>query len=1092
MKLQIIFLLVCCTGIYAENIHSQEMKVSIISQNSSIKDILTEIEEKTDYLFIYNQDEIDLNRKASVDVRDVEVTDLLADLFDGANIQHVRVGNNIVLLKNIRLLPQQNTITIKGTVLDEYGDPIIGANVVEKGTTNGIITDVNGGFSLPVGEKPILTISYIGYQTKEITVGNQTDMTIILVEDTQILEEIVVVGYGVQKKENLTGSVSAVNFKDVVTMPVANATNMLHGRLPGVVLTDNGSQAGYDSPTINIRGVGTFGNNDPMVLIDGVESTVSQMAEVPADDIETVSVLKDAASASIYGVRAANGVILITTKRGAEQKPSINYSGSFVLQQPTVLPDYVSSYEWAKMYNECWPAKAYTDEMLQKLQNGSDPDYFANTNWAKELFRTAPMHQHHLSVTGGSSSVHYMISVQYLEQEGILRETANQRLNFRSNLDAQLGFLKLGMNLSGGRQNIDEPISSISGDGLMRTLTWYTRPTVPVRYSNGHWGQKDGNPYISHTVFKNPIESLHRGYKDNKHYRFDGQFFGEIDILKELKFRSSLAYKFYMNDVSTFSPKYPIPYDAEGNALSVPGNNRLTDYHYLRTIYINENILTYRNSFGQHEVHLLAGHSVQESRWDRNESSRQGFATDNIYELNGGTTNDLVNGSAEENSLQSFFGRVNYNYDGRYLIEMNIRHDGSSRLPETHRYATFPSFSGAWLISNEKFMENIKQLNSLKVRASWGKLGNQEIGNYAYAATLASSGSYYFGDSKQIGMKTSGIPNENIRWEATTISDFGIDAAFWKGKISVTFDWYEKNTSDILMRLSMPGIFLGSLSAPYQNAGKVRNRGWEFSANYYDHKGDFSWQAGFSLSGVKNKIMDMKGIESISGNRINREGEAINSYYALKSIGIYRSQADLDRVNANGSKILQMNQNPQLGDIMYEDINNDGNINDADRVIIGNSFPEMQYSFNLGVEYKNFNFSTFWQGIAGIYRYNWDETTISNGGNKSSRWLNRWSENNPNGNMPVMGRSPNDTYSSFWLAKCDYLRLKSVEIGYTFNRNNFLNKLGVQNIKLYLSGANLLTFTSLKDYDPEKTNSDTRNDVHPNSRTYSFGINVKF
>ena len=387
---------------------------------------------------------------------------------------------------------QADKFKVSGIVKDATGEPVIGASVVEKGTTNGTVTDLDGNFNLTVASNSTIVISFIGYSDQEYRISkDNTVLNVNLKEDTEMIDEVVVVGYGVQKKENLTGSVAAVNFKDVASMPVANTANMLQGRLPGVMLTNNGAQAGHDSPEIRIRGVGTFEHNDPMVLIDGVESSVSQIAEIPADDIESVSVLKDAASASIYGVRAANGVILVTTKRGGEQKPTITYSGSIALQEATVLPDYVNSYEWAKMYNECWPSKAYTDEMLQKLQNGSDPDHFANTDWAKEMFRTAAMHQHHLSVNGGSKAVHYMISTQYFQQDGILRETANQRFNFRSNLDAQLGIVKLGLNLSGSRQNIDEPTTSVTGEGLMRYLTWFTRPTVPVRYSNGHYGFLD-------------------------------------------------------------------------------------------------------------------------------------------------------------------------------------------------------------------------------------------------------------------------------------------------------------------------------------------------------------------------------------------------------------------------------------------------------------------------------------------------------------------------------------------------------------------------------------------------------------------------
>lgn len=989
---------------------------------------------------------------------------------------------------------QSASYKVTGVVKDALGETVIGASVLEKGTTNGVITNLDGEFVLSVTPRSTLQVSFVGYTTQEFVIERDgMQLSVVLKEDSKMIDEVVVVAYGVQKKENLTGAVSAVNFKDVAAMPVANTANMLQGRLPGVMLTGNGAQAGKDDPEIRVRGVGTFGNNNPMLVIDGVESPISQISQLPADDIESVSVLKDAASAAIYGVRAANGVILVTTKRGNDGKPSISYSGSVALQQATVLPDYVNSYEWAKMFNECQPGKAYTSEMLQKLQDGSDPDHFANTDWVGEMFRVAPMHQHHLSVTGGSKDVHYMISTQYFQQEGILKNTANQRFNFRSNLDAKLGIFKVGLNLSGSRQSIDEPVTSVTGEGLMRYLTWFTRPTVPARYANGHYGYVDGNPAISQSVAKNPLYALDNGYKDNKHYRFDGKVFGELDLMKGLTFRSSLAYKYYMNDITTFSPKDLARYDAEGKEIAMAGTqNTLTDYHYLETSYINENILTYNNHIGQHEFSVLLGHSIQATRWDMNNSSKQGFPTENIYEMDGGSQNDKVSGSAEETALQSFFGRVNYNYGGRYLFEVNVRHDGSSRMPKKNRYATFPSFSGAWLVSNEAFMQDIKFLNSLKLRASWGKLGNQEIGNYAYMETLAASGNYYFGDVKYVGMRRSKIANENIKWETTTMTDVGFDASFWQGKVNVVFDWYEKNTSDILLQLPMPNIFLGSLGAPYQNAGKVRNRGWEVALNYYDQKGDWSWQAGVSFSGVKNEITDMRGVESISNNTINREGEAIGSYYGLKAIGIYRTEEDLNRVNAAGNPVLQNGQKPQLGDIMYEDMTNDGDITDADRQVIGNPFPKLQYSFNLGFAWKGLDVSTFWQGIAGVDRFNWDETTISNGGNKTQRWLDRWSPENPGAAMPRLGGEINNRYSSFWLTKGDYLRLKNLEIGYTFDKKNWLSRMGVQSLRVYLAGTNLLTFTSLEDYDPEKLSGDLRNDVHPNTRTYSFGVNVKF
>jgi len=986
---------------------------------------------------------------------------------------------------------QLSKIRVTGIVKDNNGEPVIGASVLEKNTTNGTVTDLNGAFSISIEPSSTLSISFIGYKTYIIVVSKSSSLNVVLQEDSKQIEEVVVVGYGVQKKANLTGSVASVNFKDVNTMPVANTTNMLQGRLPGVVLTNSGAQAGKDTPEIRIRGIGTMSdNNDPMVLIDGVEASVAQIAQIPANDIDNVSVLKDAASASIYGVRAANGVILITTKRGTESKPTIAYSGSYAVQEATVLPDYVDAYDWALMYNDAKGMDFYTSSMLSTIKDGSDTDHFANTNWARELFRSAGMQQHHLSVNGGGKDVHYMVSASYFNQDGILKQTDYERFNFRSNIDAKLGRVKVGLNLSGSKENVGSPISSITGDGLMRSLTWYTRPTVPVKYSNGYWGCVDGTS-ISQSVFKNPVEMLYQGHKDDYSYRFDGNMFAEVDIIKGLKFRTSLAYKFYMNDISTFTPSQTQKYDSDGNQLTNAGTNSLNDYHYLSTSYTNENIITYNISIKKHEIFALLGHSIQEWREDKTNAYKENFATDNLYELDAATTNDNASGSAQEYSLQSFFGRINYNYDNRYLLEFNVRYDGSSRMPKSNRYGTFPSFSGAWVLTNESFLQDVEPLTNLKLRASWGMLGNQEIGNYAYAPTMSSDYNYYLGNEKVIGMAENIVANDKIKWETTKITDLGLDASFWKGRISVTFDWFNKVTSDILLRLSMPYTYLGLLDAPYQNAGKVQNRGWELSANYFDRKEDFSWQAGFSLSAVRNKILDNNGIDTYGWNTINREKNAIGSFYGLEAIGLYRTEADLGRTNSAGKVITQYGTAPSLGDIMYEDVDDSGNVTDDDRQIIGNPFPKMAYSFNLGAAWKNFDISTFWQGVAGVYRYNWEQTTISNGGNMTSRWLDRWNESNSNGSMPHLGNSYNDIYSSFWLTKADYLRMKNLEIGYTFNESQ-LRGIGIKSLRLYVAGTNLLTFTSLDNYDPEKSSGDTRNDVHPNTKTYSFGVNIKF
>ena len=998
----------------------------------------------------------------------------------------------VLILLSFAVYAQENTVT--GKVYDVSGEPIIGASVVIQGTTQGTITDMDGAFQLKAQPSQTLVVSFLGYKDVILPIGNKNNFKVTLEEDSKKLDEVVVVGYATQKKVNLTGSVASVSSKDIQDIPVANTATLLQGRLPGLVLTQNGAQAGNDNPEIRIRGIGTFGNNNPMVLIDGVEGSLSQISEIPSADIDNISVLKDAASAAIYGVRAANGVILITTKRGqASSRVKVSYSGSYTLQTPGIVPDYVDSYNWALMRNEVNP-DTFSPEALQKLKDGSDPDHYANTNWLDAVLRNASMHQHHLSVSGGSENTHFMASVAYSNQDGIMVKTGVERFSFRSNLDTRYKRFTFGLNLSGNKNNVTAPAVAPSGEGgIMRFVSWFTRPTVPVMYSNGHYGYVDGSS-MSAEMVKNPVELMSLGHRSNEYWRFNGKAFAGIELWEGLKFQTSLAYAFDLNATKSYTPKSPARYDADGNIVKAAGEtNKEEDYWYRNATWTNENLLTYNKQFDKHNINVLLGHSVIGSRFYKTTASIQGFPTENIYELKGGTINPGATGESEEYKLQSFFGRVNYSYDDRYLFEFNIRHDGSSRMPKANRYATFPSLSAGWVFSNEGFMKDYRNFSLGKLRLSWGKLGNQEIGNYAYAATLGASGNYFFdqGADKQAGMVQTSVPNENIKWETTRSVNIALDLGFFNNRIQTTFEWFDKKTSDILMQLAMPGIFLGSLSAPYQNVCAVRNRGWEWTVNYSDSRGDWAWNAGFNLSRVKNEILEMGELEEkIDGNIINRIGNPIGAYFGYKAIGIYRTEADLQRTNSKGEVIKQNGVAPKLGDIMYADLDDNGNITPEDRDIIGNPFPKYSYSFNLGASWKNFDLSTFWQGVGGIYRYSW-ETSTDIRGNLTSRWVNRYSADNINAPMPALGNTMNDSYSSFWLEKSDYLRLKNLEFGYTF-RQAELAKVGISSIRVYFAGSNLLTFTPLKNWDPEKSSGDTRNDVHPNMRTYSFGLNIQF
>lgn len=744
------------------------------------------------------------------------------------------------------------------------------------------------------------------------------------------------------------------------------------------------------------------------------------------------------------------------------------------------------------MRNEVNPG-SYSEDALNKLRTGSDPDHYANTDWMDAIMQTGHMQQHSLSVSGGSENTQFMTSINFSDQKGIMKETGVRKLGFRSNVNSKYKRFSFGLNVSGNYNDVTAPGKSVGGDdSVMRQISWFARPTVPIRYQNGHYGYVDGS-ITDAEMFKNPVESLYLGHNENNAWRFNGKATIGIDIYDGLKFQTSYAYTYYNKATKSYMPNgEDARYDSAGKLLKIAtANNQLTDYNLRETTWTNENLLTYNKRFGLHTVSALLGHSIIGYDTENITASKQGFATNDIYELDGGTKNPNTSGNAGAYRLQSFFGRIQYDYDNKYLFEFNVRRDGSSRMPKSHRYATFPSVSLGWVFTSEKFMEKQSKWLYGKLRFSWGKLGNQEIGNYPYTITYSAKGNYYFDESgtPQAGLVQQSVSNEDIKWETTRNVNVGLDLGFFNNKVMTSFEWFDRKTSDILMQLSMPGMFLGNLSAPYQNVGEVQNRGWEWNVNYNDRSGDWSWYAGFNITHVNNKILYMGGLEErINGSEINRVGEPIGSYYALKAVGIYRTEADLNRTNSKGEKITQNGQQPKLGDIMYQDTNDDGDISPADRVIIGNPFPKYSFGINLGGSWKNFDLSTLWQGVTGIYRYNWESTSDWKG-NRTDRFLDRWSDTNPNGSMPALGRNVNDSYSSFWLTKSDYLRLKNLEVGYTFNQ---LAKWGVSKIRIYFAATNLLTLTSLDNFDPEKSSGDARNDIHPNMKSVSFGVNINF
>lgn len=983
----------------------------------------------------------------------------------------------------------QQTVTVKGTVKDAAGEAIIGASVMVEGTTNGLITNVDGHFSIQASVGQNLIISYIGYesQTVKVTRANQ-QVNITLKESSELIDEVVVVAYGTQKKANLTGAVASVKVNDIKDIPASNTSSLLQGRMSGVTVSSFSAQPGVEGDVeIRIRGINTFGDSNPMVLIDGVEGSLSSIAP---NDIENISVLKDAASASIYGVRAANGVVLITTKRGNTDKKTLSYSGSYGVQKATILPTYINSWDWATLYNEQNeamedPSTNYTPEMIQQMKDGSKPNLFANTRWSDKLFRSAPIQTHHLSMSGGNENSHYMGSIGYVGQDGIMKGTSTDRFNFRLNADSKyIDMITLGLNVSGNHEEVEEP--TIGTYYVFEQMKWHSRPSVPYQYSNGEWGFVDGNDKMQ--AIKNPAYATTVTSK-TKHNRFDGKAFLEIEPIKNLSIKTSFAYQYNQWNSVGFDPAY-IPTDSYGKPVGGSGKNYMTDAYYAETQWINENIITYHFDVNGHAFNFLLGQSNQYNDFRSTTASGEDLPSNNLSVLNGALSTS-AKGDAAEAALRSFFGRVNYNFKDRYLAEFNLRRDESSRIPKKNRTGYFPSVSVGWNIAQEAFMKNINFVNQLKLRGSWGELGNQEIGYYPFAQYIGLGNNYVWGDKKVSGVAISSLANPDIKWETTATTDIGIDAAFFNNKITFTADYFYKKTSDILLQLPIPGI-VGISTEPYVNAASIKNEGWELALGYNDQWGDWRFGANVNLSKVKNEILDLHGKESwISDWSINLEGHPINSYYGYVADGLYRTQAEVDEAN---EKNTIGGGGLKLGDVRYKDISGadgkpDGVIDTYDRTVIGNPFPDFTYGFGLNAGYKGFDFSAFFQGVAGVDRIVMDYPTIS--GNVTTIFLDRYSEKaNPNGNFPRLGNGDyNSQPSSFWLKDASYLRLKNIELGYSF-KSEWIRKARLERLRIYVSAQNLFTITGIDDYDPEKYGSDTRGHAYPNAKTFSFGLNI--
>lgn len=970
-------------------------------------------------------------------------------------------------------------ITVQGVVKDQTGETVIGASVMEKGTTNGTITGIDGDFSLNMSSNGTLVVSFVGYKTQEVQVKGQKQLQVVLSEDAEMLDEVVVIGYGTMKKSDLTGAVSSIGNKDIKDSPVSNLGQAIQGKISGVQIVDAGKPG--DNVSIKIRGLGSINNCDPLVVIDGVPTDLG-LSSLNMADVERLDVLKDASATAIYGSRGANGVVMITTKRGTEGKGKLAVSANYSFQNATNVPSLLNAAQYAELSND----------MMVNSGRNPNPEWAnpselgAGTDWMDELLRTGVMQNYTVSYSGGNEKSHYYVSGGFLDQSGIVKSVNYRRFTFQSNSDAQvLKWLKFSNNITFSADTKKSGSYNI-GDALKAL------PIYPVKNEDGSWSGPDGNSEWYGST-RNPIGPTELNKSQTDGYNFLANLTAELTFTKWLKFKSTFGYDAKFWFIDNFTPKYnwkPTPTEETSRYKS--DNKSFT--------YLWDNYFLFDHTFAEkHRVGLMAGMSAQWNTNDYLNAQKNVFMFDNVHEMDNGEEMYAIGGNETEWALLSYMARVNYSYEDRYLLTATIRRDGSSRFGKKHRWGTFPSVSVAWRASQEKWFPKNDYINDLKVRAGYGVTGSQaSVGNYSYLASYNTS-VYPFGISSgnQTALVSSTLANPYIHWEEVAQTNIGFDASLFNSRVMFSFDAYLKETRDMLVKASIP-ITSGfeDTTTTYTNAGKVRNQGIEMSLHTINLTGELGWETNLTATYNKNKIKDLNSDVPYYINQINNsyvtmlaKDYPINVFYGYVTDGIFQNQSEVN------THAVQPGAEP--GDIRFRDLNNDGVINDSDRTVIGNPNPSWLFSMSNSLSYKGFELSVFLQGIAGNKIYNAnniDNTGMAAAYNQTTDVLKRWQGEGTSNSMPraVFGDpNQNTRVSDRFVENGSYLRLKNITLSYTFPKQ-WLQKAQIENARLSLSCENVATITGYSGFDPEVGINGIDQNRYPISRTFSLGLNFNF
>jgi len=1097
MRYIAIVLLMSVTSILPTTAHSQPNLLSFDMKDVSIKEVLEQIEKSNDMYFLYNSQLIDVEKKVNINAKDEKVQDILAQLFDANDVEIVYKNNHIVISpkEKVNIVEQQAT-SLKGKVIDEYGEPVAGATVLVKGSSKIVATDIDGNFTIDAKSGDVLKITFIGMVNKEITVGKESNIQIKLAYDSIAIDEVVAIGYGSQNKNDVTGAVTVIKADDLISVPSVSAEQALQGRAAGVTIINSGSPG--NSPTVRVRGVGTLGDNNPVFVVDGV--VTDDISNLNANDIESMSVLKDAATTSVFGSLGANGVIVVTTKHGGDGKVKFNFSSYAGVQTVHKQMDLLNSDQYIAYATDLFSSAGeslplrFTDSKYSSfIQN--------NTDWQDAIFQTGQMQNYHFSAAGGNENANFRLSTGYLSQDGIVLNTGIEKYTARLNSNYKKGIFKVGENLAVSISNQDQMVNANSVSPLEYAIK--VAPYLPV-YDASNLGGFKGPDEIDGQDARNPVRTLSRQNISTNVTSILGNIFAEIKLMEGLTYKANVGLNYTYNKLNNIS----LPF-ADG------------DYHVQTTTSIEKsfvssrnvtftNSLNYLRTFNEkHKVDVLLLAEKEKRNYDLLLGSGQ-----TAFSLVQLPTDATASSLYTPYSRIGYLARVNYDYDSKYLFSASFRRDGSSRFGSNNRWGSFPSLSTGWVVSKEDFFGDNKVMNYLKLRASWGKAGNDKIGDFLYSSSLFTG--FDYGTASGLAMQS--LANPDLKWEETAVTNLGVDFGFFNNKLTFSSEYYKNKSSDLLIYVPSAAS-VGLVSSTPKNIGGMETSGFEFTLQYNNSDREFKWSAGANLSTTKNEVTSLASnvTEQYSGSKPNifggsdisriAVGESLWHFYGWKVDGIFQSQEEID------SAPTQDNAEP--GDIRFKDINKDGVIDAKDETVIGNPFPKVTFGFNFDASYKAFDFSILFSGVAGNDIYNTTNFYLDGADrlfNAGTNVLDRWTEDNPSTTQPrAVNGDPNKNtrVSDRYVEDGSFLRLKNLTIGYNVQANTLNNLFGKQvfsKVRFYISGQNLLTFTNYSGYDPEIGSSlgaasltgDSNSEIgidrgqYPQPRSFIAGVQLSF